>query len=119
LVTTYAIGMVNGISKSFDGTLSNETAGFSSIPAVQAAFTSGSPSTLNGYVLIEYGSGAGGGSSSSTTAGAVGTYYLTYSVAPNLLTPALPGTWQAMGSGYGIGIVCGGPPVASLWVRTA
>ena len=54
LVTTYAIGMVNGIGKSFDGTLSNETAGFSSIPAVQAAFTSGSPSTLNGYVIIEY-----------------------------------------------------------------
>jgi hypothetical protein len=54
LVTTYAIGMVNYIGKSFDGTLGNETAGFSSIPAVQAAFTSGSPSTLNGYVIIEY-----------------------------------------------------------------
>jgi hypothetical protein len=54
LITTYAIGMVNGISKSYDGTLANQTAGVSSIPAVTAAFNSGTPSTLNGYVIIEY-----------------------------------------------------------------
>jgi len=54
LITTYAIGMVNGISKSYDGTLANQTAGFSSIPAVTAAFNNGTASTLNGYVIIEY-----------------------------------------------------------------
>ena len=54
LITAYAIGMVNSISKSFDGIYGNQTAGFSSIPAVQTAFTNGPSSTLNGYVLIEY-----------------------------------------------------------------
>jgi hypothetical protein len=54
LITTYAIGMVNSISKYLEGSLANQTGGLSSIPAVTAAFNSGTPSTLNGYVIIEY-----------------------------------------------------------------
>jgi hypothetical protein len=120
LITSYAIGMVNSISKAFDGSLSNQIAAISTIPAVFAAFVSGSANTAHGYVLIEYGSGGTGTGGGSTTAGAIGTYYMTYNEPPNTWAQSnLPGTWQAMGSGYGTGIYCGGAPVASLWVRTA
>jgi hypothetical protein len=50
----FAIGMVNGISKYFDGTLANEIGGASSISVVQALFNGASPPTANGYVIIEY-----------------------------------------------------------------
>jgi hypothetical protein len=119
-VSDYNIGMVNGIGKSYnDVTLTADIV--SSIPAVQNQAWTGA-TLYDGWVIVEYGTGAsgGGGGSVSTAVGAVGTYYLTYNTVPSSLSPALPGTWQAMGVGYtyGAGTMCASPPYASLYVRT-
>jgi hypothetical protein len=124
-VSAYAVGMVNGIGKSYNNsTLTADIV--SSIPAVQNQAWTGA-TLYDGWVIVEYGTGAsgGGGGSVSTTVGAIGTYYMTVMTSPDqyeVNRSSLPGTWQAMGaadtrSGVGCGSL--GSVQASLWVRTA
>jgi hypothetical protein len=119
-VSDYAVGMVNGIGKSYnDVALGADIV--SSIPAVQNQVWTGA-TLYDGWVIVEYGAGASSSGGTSTTVGAVGTYYLTSDgTNPSAASPARPGTWQAMGAGHTTFDGNGQPALtyANLWVRTA